>query len=491
MLRRGRIFVAGFLVNLLVISSLVLSTSTPAFACPDEPPKTLLQLYRNSDAIYVARFSGIEKGELLRKEENFEIFGKTRHFDIESTLKGDSKEYFGLEEEEWIYAGPNAEDLPAEPHEEEMDEADEYEVRPGDRILLFLKREKKGSEKMTLADYGDGIKKLSADAMPVYQKRIKELNSIFSSDEPNDERIVDWLVSLAEDPVTRWEGTFELLQAFETLEWREQEEKNAAESGYGEEETTEEEVSETSETQSGEGETGSEEEMPEDEEYEPALDNSVYAKLLDDNQKQRLSNILINASLDQSEKTEKAAVVRGDIELVDLVQRWGDSPVAEALLIRLNSGSESFWDNARIMTTVAKVLADAKLAKLADEYSEVAWGEDDAPVDPDEAPIEPAVKVEGAFSNAPIVADETATAEAKRTAEMPVVVEKEVKTEEPAIKAVPAVEDPAAKAADQPKKAKAKPVTFGQKRDELMSGFMQRARTLLDQKKAMAQNAGN
>jgi hypothetical protein len=470
MLRRSSAIVAGFLINLLVISSFVLSTPTPAAACPDEPPKTLLQLYRSSDAIYIARFAGLEKGKLLRKEDNFEVFRKTRRFEIESELKGASREHFVLDEEDWVYMGASVADEPEGSYDEE-EGMDAPEVVKGDRILLFLREDEEDGQKLVLADYRDGIKKLSKEAFPVYIKRIKELKSIFGKEEPSDERIVDWLVDVAEDPVTRWEGAFELLQAVETLEWREQEAKAEKERSVG--------SSDGPEEQEGAIEVveGSvPEEVVEEEEHDMGADNSAYAKALNGGHKQRLSNILVN--MQKSDAGTDAAPVRGDMELINLVHRWGDSHLAEALLSRLAPGGEAAWDNSNIMSAIAKLLGDPKLKKFSEEYSEIAWGEDDAEVDGNEA----AVAVGSPLPETSTPAADTSTGSTK--------LEEDVKIEQTASDASipPAAEPLRADLAKDPAldpktKQGNRRITFGQKRAELMSSFLSRAIVLFEQKR--------
>jgi hypothetical protein len=94
------------------------------------------------------------------------------------------------------------------------------ELTPGDRVLLFLNNDEDEGEEgeLELVDYSDGLKKMTPEKLAAYEPRIRELNEIFSKAEPSYSEIVAWIVRCAEDPQTRWEGTYELLRSFQYLD---------------------------------------------------------------------------------------------------------------------------------------------------------------------------------------------------------------------------------------------------------------------------------
>src|SRR5690606_12842114 len=104
---------------------------------------------------------------------------------------------------------------------------DDSSLKPGERVMLFTKNlpEEEGGGTI-YTDFADGVKKLNSSEMPIYEKRINELNAMFADGTPDNQRIVDWLVSLIEDPITRWEGAYELLSSAQTNEWQAENEAN-------------------------------------------------------------------------------------------------------------------------------------------------------------------------------------------------------------------------------------------------------------------------
>ncbi len=181
-------------------------------------------------------------------------------------------------------------------------------------------------------------------------------------------RIVAWLVRCAEDPLTRWEGTFELLQSVQNMEWREQAaEERKARIARGEPVEVEPDESETPNDE-GEGE-----ESP-----RKNVDTSVFAKLIDANQKQTLANLLLDrpapAADDKDAKIEELA---GDNELIELVKRWGDPRLVGFLLDQLRANSGEPYAAGQTMKTIAEILNDEKIEEIADKYNEIAY-EDDA-----------------------------------------------------------------------------------------------------------------
>ncbi|MEO7672940.1 MAG: hypothetical protein ABIU09_02545 [Pyrinomonadaceae bacterium] len=327
-------------------------------------PETLLSLYQNSDAIYIATFDKKADGEITEDTPDYTALGIKKHFSISSTLKGESRKFFVLDDNEYRYKNT----VPATGEVEEGAEAEDpessVELKPGDTLLLFLKN---GDEKdaPTLTDYRDGTKKLSMDRIGIYESRIKELNSIFSAKKVDEAKIVEWLVRCAEDPVTRWEGTFELLSSFQNVEWLEQ----AAEQRKARIERGEP-------VEEGPAESETPDEDGEEEDSGKNVDTSRFANLLDANQKQTLANILLNRESPPANDKEETAIA-GDDELIELVKRFGDPRLVGFLIEQVRASTDEPDAVGQTMKTIAEILGDKEIASIADKYNEIAY-EDDA-----------------------------------------------------------------------------------------------------------------
>lgn len=384
------LFSAGAVFTLLV-SMFLFPQTAAARRCPVKEPETLLSLYQNSDAIYVAVFDRIEEGEVVETTENYTTVDIKKHFTISSTLKGQARKFFVLEDQDYRYKAAAAEPVQAveegkaeseaekpestEPEEEAVvDEEEEYEDDPaelksGDRLLLFVKEAEEENEAARLTDYRDGIKKLSTEALSAYEARINDLRSIFSAKKISEARVIDWLIRCAEDPLTRWEGTYELLRSVRNQKWRDdadRERKERIAKGLPVEQVA----------------------LEYDDEEEVAgkiagrVDTSSFARLLDQNHKQTLANILLNFTKDSSGKKE---YISGDRELIELVSKWGDPRLMGFLLDQIRAGADDPSDTSDKMQMVGEILKDEDVDELAEKYSDIVYESDDDQVEADEA----------------------------------------------------------------------------------------------------------
>ena len=76
---------------------------TRAQACPVKLPETLLSLYRSSDSIYIATFAKEEQLSITEDTEDYTATEIKKHFDISSTLKGEPRKLFVLDDTEYKY----------------------------------------------------------------------------------------------------------------------------------------------------------------------------------------------------------------------------------------------------------------------------------------------------------------------------------------------------------------------------------------------------
>lgn len=426
----------------LLFATLISPIVTHARWCPDEPPSTLLSLHRKSDAIYVAKFEKRTDGEIIQKDEESTTVNVSEHFSISSTLKGENQKFFVRTYEDYRYTGGETSGSPDGESESDRPE-------PGDTVLLFLGRaesteDAEGAKEDSKERPGldvidrDGIRKIKDGDMSVYESRIKELNGIFSSKKPSDSAIAAWLIKCIEEPATRWDGAFDLMEGFEAIKWkeaREDQKKQKAESGEA-----------------------SEEDEIEYREDPNELDRAAFAKALTDAQKNQLLNISIESFSPKAKDEKQTAMSNGDSVLLELVKNWGDERLARALLERLRNSADDVYTKSSMMTTIAGLLDDKELAELADDFGTIAY--------------QNANDTMGS-------ADETETAETADTADVP---EGEDLPESKEAPETPESEngdsEPEANKDEEPG-AK----TFGEARDELAAKFINRAEVVLSQEK--------
>jgi hypothetical protein len=404
-------------IFVLVLSFLSLPPAATARRCP-APPKTLLSLYQGSDAIFIATFDKATQGETVEDNDDYTAVEVRKHFIVSSTLKGKSQKYFVLAEREYTYKNTDSGvTIDGEPPETELDsakpeeepdgpeeETEEYEepdeMKSGDSVLLFVRRSDEGEDKgFRLTDYRDGLKRLTMDEIGVYEARIKELKSILSAKKVSAERMVAWLIRCADDPVTRWEGTYELLESVQMAEWRERQAAERRER-LAKGEAVEDEPATTHTAPDEDVDDGG------------MFDTSVLADALTADHKQTLANILLNSYSPSSEREAKEHV-RGDGELIELIKQWGDPRLLGFLLDQLRAGAGENWDKASRMGTIADILEDGEAKAIASKYSDNAWQEDDETVeDDDEEPADEADEPEQRDTERPAESEEPTEKEA-------------------------------------------------------------------------------
>lgn len=421
--------------------------------CPEKMPETLLSLYRNSDSIYIAAFDKTEHGEITEDTDDYSVVSIKKHFSISSTLKGESRKFFVLDDQEYSYKNTVESPNEVEETDESEDPDESVALKPGDTLLLFLKNGSDG-EAPALTDYRDGVKKLSTGHIAVYEARIKELAAIFNAKKVSEAAIVEWLIRCAEDPATRWEGTFELLQSFENLEWQ----KQAAEQ-------RKERIERGEEVEVESDPEGEEAEEHADAKNADSIDTDAFAKLLDANQKQALANLLLNRyiSPEAEEETAKKTSIRGDSELIELVKRWGDPRLAAFLLEQLRANSNEPYLAAQTMNTISEIFDDTQISSLAEKYNEISYEDDTAEIEAEDAKSEAVVDEE-----AEVPEPQSETEAAKNAAVV-------------YVDAANDTAETAEVALEQPRK-----ITYKQLRDEILQKFLDRIGQLMAAREAEA-----
>ncbi len=351
----------------LLLASFTFSARTQA--CPIKEPETLLALYKNSEEIHIARFAKAIDVSIQSDDENYTAVSVKNHFDISSTLKGESRKMFATDDIDYRYK-KNAEAVEEPQEEEEAD--DEERLKPGDLVLLFLKyeiEESEGEEKtekdtakaeLVLTDSRDGIRHIDDDELSVYEARLKELNAIFAEGKASDSRIVEWLIDCIEYPATRWDGAYELDESLSSLARVQSAEESKKEPKTGDEEP--EWVSDS----------------------DP--DKAKYARLLTDQHKRRITNILTTPDVSKSEEKDARSnsLSSGDYALIELVTRWADAEVAGYLLQRLRNGVSDRYESAALMGAISTALDDKDVTAALEGFRDALYEEDEALVEDDE-----------------------------------------------------------------------------------------------------------
>ena len=368
----------------LLISTFVTPAVTYARRCPDEPPSTLLSLYKKSEAIFVGTFDKTTVGDVVSEDEHSRMVNASDHYSISSTLKGTTQKFFVNTYEQYHYKGSDG--------TEEIEDEEGYgveKVEPGDTVLLFLKFKAEDEEntaskpELEVVHYRDAIRPVKASEVSSFEARIKDLNGIFSSKKADDAEILKWILRCIDDPVTRWDGAFELLSSFQSLEWKKQQEEEAKKNVEKDEPANGETHAEIADEKI-EASDEQVEESHEMEGEEEEIDNSAYASLLTAEQKDSLTNIAINLkpenaddTEDSEDEAEKVTLDDGDRVLFELVKRWGDARLAAAMLDRLRLTGADNYEKSSWMDSIAEVLKDGDLKTLAEKFSEISYREDD------------------------------------------------------------------------------------------------------------------
>ena len=325
------------LIAILMIGVIALLVNVSQGAPRRQPtlmPVTLLDLYRQSDAVFEARFDRFEEGKIVKQDQDYSVVRVEKLFDVSSSLKGSYSKFISLSEDEYRYpTSPDPKYLVAKSSGEDEQT---YGLRSGDSVLLFMKYGEDGKS-LVLTDEDEGLKKLSTADIAVYEKRIRELDSLLSS-EPSASKIVDWMLRCAEEPATRWEATFELVKGFERLDYQGKQKQS---------------------------ETDATKDKPD------FFDSTTFAKAVTDEQKRKLADILLDRQPPQvgEDGQAKRTYVRGDRELIDLVKHWGDARLPAFLLNELKTKDLTDYRRSETIQLIADMISNSRVSGVAQKYN--------------------------------------------------------------------------------------------------------------------------
>ena len=360
-----------------VVSILTAPLSTQARRCEEEPPKTVLALYRESAEIHIATLDRAVETGIIESGDDYQVVGIQRQFSISSTLKGETRKFIALDDQEYRYTGQQPEPVEEGPEEHMVG------TKVGDTVMLFVKRDEENKDKLVLSHYRDAEKKLDAEKMSAYEKMIGSLNGLFANGEPKDEAVVGWLMDVARDPQTRWEGVFELLTSIESGEYRQQrldylKERKASAEGL--EDWEADELKELTEN--------------------PQDGNSKLARTLTAAQKDELLAMALEVEPQPADgDAEYPALSEGDSILLDLVSRWGDSRLVAKMAEQLRGGMEPYVAS-QMMEKIVRIIDDADARKIAERYSGVFYMDADEAITAERAgEMELTAEESGIFPN--------------------------------------------------------------------------------------------
>lgn len=338
---------------LLVASALTCAFALQrALACPIQaPPQPLRTLYKLSERVVVAR---VGAKEVLATENNMASFRVTLH--VTENVKGAPvqvlhfyhDEYVGKEEErQEVISFSSGRPVP--------------QLKRGERYLFFLDPREEGGYEVNDEEYA--VKELSDEELKVYLERMKELAEITRQEPENKHALVEWLVRCAEEPATRWEGAYELLESAQAAERDDEAETKEPDEAEAEPAQTGTEASDASDAASS-PEANQEEEAPIDK--LPVLPGFRYTPpdptlmlTLNAVQKQRLADAFFATP----------EPVEGDDQLLQLVKEFGDARFPSFILARLHRFEEEAPMEAELWVgALAASLKNEQVKQLTDSY---------------------------------------------------------------------------------------------------------------------------
>ena len=352
-----RFFVSAMIVFVLLFSLCALQPAEVSARkrCPVEIPDSLLTLYLKSDLIVVASVESERFLKTIEENEHGSTFETEKNLQIFETLKGRDSDSATFRVSGYKPKNP----------EENGESSDDARPSGSDKALFFLEKDEDGFYR--LADSSSGMKELDAGDLNIYIKRIAELKRITTTKKNQFEKLTEWLVRLAEEPVTRGEATIDLMGSFRALEY----------------------------------ERASEEEQKQTTNKEPialnkdfrAENTSEIAKLLTDSQKQRLTNALllaVNADLIKLDEAKSEEEVTPDYWFISLIGNWHKTSLAATAFAFLqNAGDSNRYKVTYLLDIITNLLEDDELYTLSSDYQSALAEDENAVTElPDEETIE-------------------------------------------------------------------------------------------------------
>ena len=285
------------------------------------PAQPLRALYLQSDRVVVAM---VGKTIPLKKSGDDGLVRTS--LTVSQTIKGDGHKPI-VEVFQWDAARPNR-------------------AKEGDTVLAFLQRKEDAKDGYEPIYGSSSIKSLSESDLGAYLLRLAQLKELIARSSADPKDITEWLVQCAEDPATRWEGTFELqLSAWQEKRRRQEIERLDSEPNEG---------SPTVATDRSTADTKPLSKKARDSE-------PTFAALLSGDQKERLMNVLLTST-----NMDDVA-----FELIEVAKSWNDKRLLQFLVTYLDQAQDPMqWSVDRVLMIVAELVGDEKMNNLLDQYHE-------------------------------------------------------------------------------------------------------------------------
>lgn len=296
-------------------------------------PQTLLSLYEQSELIVVA-----DVGQTVIAQTDGEAKMLKSALRVTSLVKGDGN-VASIPVFHWTYS-----DMPAQ-------------IKTGERRLFFLSRRQSSDEGKLLdgyelAGWDKAARLLDDTTTAVYLQQFEELKAILqkkNSGQFNPAEITDWLVRLAENPVTRWDGVHHLLES----SWRA---KSLGEDAQRKPDSTDEPANAEQE-QASEATPEEKEAIAAEEASEKEM--AKLAESLTPAHKTRLADLLFSIK----------QLSEPDFELVALVSDFSDERLLPYLLSQLRLVANDAPQMAEtLVSVIAEVANDDDLKNFANFY---------------------------------------------------------------------------------------------------------------------------
>ncbi|HEX8637606.1 MAG TPA: hypothetical protein VF692_06065 [Pyrinomonadaceae bacterium] len=334
MSRQTRFFISAALVAVFTVSTFILSNSNRVKACPVPVPATLLELYLRSDLIVVADVKDEKDGKIIEDENSYYSVEVGRNLRVASILKGKTAKNFVFTKIEYRNKQENNE--VAESEEEgyfPYGYRGLSKITNGERYLFFFTKDAE-TGRVELSDEISGVKKLNDFELDVHQKRLAELKKIVGTKENQLDALTDWLVSLTEEPSTRWDGVADLTASFRAVEYKKDEQD--AEPFVIDEDFTA---------------------------HTPAI-----AENLSDSQKNYLSSVYFSSLSNIFDKDDADEFY---YSLSNLVSRWDKSRMLTYAYGVLQTVDQTDSAKAgRVMNYISMIAGDETLSEISSRYNE-------------------------------------------------------------------------------------------------------------------------
>jgi hypothetical protein len=206
----SRLFTSTALITFLFFSSLLLSNVEQAEACGGPLPQTLLELFLNSDLAVIA---DVTSEEIPKNDGEYEsaIYSDVRkNLRLIKIYKGQHAENLSVTNSEYFFQIKNEDGV----NTGEIGRSGA--LLPGNRYLLFLQKNKESGE-YGLAPTGSAYRELDAADEDTYDRRLSDLAAILKTRKVQSTALAEWLVKLAEEPKTLYDGTTDLLRSVDSV----------------------------------------------------------------------------------------------------------------------------------------------------------------------------------------------------------------------------------------------------------------------------------